>query len=336
MFTERLEAVPRQPLGVFETPLDPLRRLSVALRRPVYVKRDDLLGTALGGNKARKLEYLMAAALRSGARRVVSFGAIQSNHVRMTAAAARQCGLEPHLFLFGRRPARASGNLLLSELLGARQHVLPLPQGREPGLTIEQSIRLVRLLARVRVGRHFFIPVGGHSWLGALGYVRAALELDAQARARGIDDAWVVLAAGSGGTLAGLMAGLALCGSRLRLLGVDVGALWRGFPASVAHLAGEVCARLGQPRAFAPAQVPLLERTYVGARYGLASPAGDAALRRLALLEGLLLDPVYTAKAFAGLLDLAERGELGGSAPLIFLHTGGAPALFADGEEQHG
>jgi len=336
MLKERLDAVPRQPLGVFETPLDPLPRLSVALRRPVYVKRDDLLGAALGGNKARKLEYLMAAACRSGARRVVTFGGLQSNHVRMTAAAARQCGLEPHLFLFGRRPPRLSGNMLLSELLGARQHVVPLPQGGPPRLTLEQSVRLVRLLARMRVGRHYFIPVGGHSWLGALGYVRAAAELDAQARALGLGDAWVVLAAGTGGTLAGLMAGLALCGSQLRPLGIDIGKLWRGFPASVAQLATEVCGRLGRPRSFAPARVPLVERAYAGARYGEPSPEGAAALRYLALLEGLLLDPVYTAKAFAGLLDLAQRGELGRSAPLIFLHTGGAPALFADPEEHDG
>ena len=278
----------------------------------------------------------MAAARRSGARRVVTFGGLQSNHVRMTAAAARQCGLEPHLFLFGRRPPRPSGNMLLSELLGARQHVVPLPQGGQPSLTLEQSVRLVRLLARLRVGRHYFIPVGGHGWLGALGYARAAVELDAQARALGVGDAWVVLAAGTGGTLAGLMAGLALCGSQLRPLGIDIGKLWKGFPASVARLASEVCARLGEPRAFAPARVPLVERAYAGARYGEPSPEGAAALRYAALLEGLLLDPVYTAKAFAGLLDLAQRGELGRAAPLIFLHTGGAPALFADQEEHDG
>jgi 1-aminocyclopropane-1-carboxylate deaminase/D-cysteine desulfhydrase-like pyridoxal-dependent ACC family enzyme len=139
----------------------------------------------------------------------------------------------------------------------------------------------------------------------------------------------VVLAAGTGGTLAGLMAGLALCGSRLRPLAIDVGKLWRSFPDSIAALAGEICARLGAPRAFAPADVPLVERAYVGERYAAPSEAGRAAMRRLALMEGVLLDPIYTAKAFAGLLDRAERGLLGRHEPLIFLHTGGAPGIFA-------
>ncbi|HEU4325519.1 MAG TPA: pyridoxal-phosphate dependent enzyme [Roseiflexaceae bacterium] len=330
MSLDRLHAFPRLPLGHYPTPLEHLSRLSVALRRPVYLKRDDLPGPALGGNKARKLEYLMAAAQRSGAQRVVSFGGLQSNHVRMTAAAARVCGMEPHLFLFGRRPRRLEGNLLLNGLLGARMYFVPLPQGGEPSLTLERSIRLVRLLAALRVGRHAFIPVGGHSWLGALGYVRAAAELDAQARALGLGDAWVITAAGTGGTLAGLLAGLALCGSALRPLGIDVGKLWRGFPASIARLASEVCARLGQPRAFDPATLPLVERTFVGPRYGAPSPEGTAAIRRLALLEGVVLDPIYTGKAFAGLLDLAERGALGRETPIIFLHTGGAPGLFAE------
>ncbi len=330
MSLARLDTFPRIPLGHYPTPLEHLPRLSAALRRPVYLKRDDLPGPALGGNKARKLEYLMAAARSSGARRVVSFGGLQSNHVRMTAAAARMCGMEPHLFLFGRRPRRLEGNLLLNELLGARMYFVPLPQGGEPSLTLERSIWLVRLLAALRVGRHAFIPMGGHSWLGALGYVRAAAELDAQARALGLGDAWLITAAGTGGTLAGLLAGLALCGSALRPLGIDVGRLWRGFPASIARLAGEVCARLGQPRAFDPAALPLVERAFVGPRYGAPSPEGTAAIRRLALLEGVILDPIYTGKAFAGLLDLAERGALGRNAPIIFLHTGGAPGLFAE------
>jgi L-cysteate sulfo-lyase len=137
------------------------------------------------------------------------------------------------------------------------------------------------------------------------------------------------VAAGSGGTLAGLLAGLRLLGSRLRPLGVDVGRLWKTFPASVARLASEVCADLGEPRAFAPADVPLVEATYVGEAYGRPSAAGQAALARLLNAEGLLLDPVYTAKAFAGLLGEAARGRFGRDEPVVFVHTGGLPALFA-------
>jgi D-cysteine desulfhydrase family pyridoxal phosphate-dependent enzyme len=325
----RLGDHPRVVLGETPTPLAPLDRLSAALGRRVIVKRDDLLGPALGGNKTRKLEYLMADARRQGATRVVTFGGLQSNHARLTAAAASLVGIEAHLLYFEPRPGRLTGNLLLNELLGARMHFFPLASKRSKGpRSLEATIRLARLLARLRVGAHYFIPVGGHTWTGALGYVRAAVEIDEQARGLGLGDAWLVLAAGSGGTLAGLVAGLRLLGSPLRPVGIDVGGLWKDFPVAVAHLATEVCARLGDPQVFAREDVALVERTYVGEAYGRPSDAGDRALVRLARAEGILLDPVYTAKAFAGLLGEAERGTFG-SAPVIFLHTGGVPALFA-------
>jgi D-cysteine desulfhydrase len=179
------------------------------------------------------------------------------------------------------------------------------------------------------VGRHYFIPVGGHSWCGCLGYVRAAAELEEQARQAGIEDAWLVVAAGSGGTLAGLLAGLALVRSRLQLLGIDVGKLWKRFPDSIARMATQLCDYLGEPHHFAPEDVPLIEETFAGQAYGVPSPTGQAALRRLARREGILLDPIYTAKAFAGLLDLLEKGHLGDGEPIIFIHTGGVPGLFA-------
>jgi 1-aminocyclopropane-1-carboxylate deaminase/D-cysteine desulfhydrase-like pyridoxal-dependent ACC family enzyme len=196
-------------------------------------------------------------------------------------------------------------------------------------MTIERAIRLVRLIARLRIGPHTFIPVGGHSWRGCLGYVRAALELDEQARAKGIDNAHVVMAAGSGGTLAGMIAGLHLIGSSLRPVGIDVGRLWKDFPASIARLASELCALLDQPHTFTPGDIPLIENTYVGPRYAVPNEQCLAAIRRLAQSEGVILDPVYTGKAFAGLLDLVEREQLGRDEPIIFLHTGGLPALFA-------
>jgi D-cysteine desulfhydrase len=323
-----LDAYPRLPLAEYPTPLEPLPRLSHGLNRPVFIKRDDLCGPALGGNKVRKLEYLMAEAGALGARRVVTFGGLQSNHACLTAAAARRCGMEPHLFYFERRPPQPAGNLLLNELLGAKTYFFPLGGGGG-GMTLETANRLVRWLARLRMGRHYFIPVGGHSWRGCLGYVRAAFELDAQARGLGLEECWLLLAAGTGGTLAGLLAGLRLCGSSLRPLAIDVGRLWKRFPDSIARMAGELCTRLGQPRAFGADDVPLIEDTYVGARYGVPSRDGVAAVGRLARLEGIALDPIYTGKAFAGLLDLAGRGQLGEDEPIIFLHTGGLPGLFA-------
>jgi D-cysteine desulfhydrase len=324
----RLDAHPRVALGETPTPLQRLERLSAEMGRPVLVKRDDLLGPALGGNKTRKLEYLMAEARQQEARRVVTFGGLQSNHARLTAAAASLLGMEAHLLYFERRPKSFTGNLLLNQLLGARMHFFPLGSKRPRPRSLEGTIRLARLLARLRVGPHYFIPVGGHTWAGALGYVRAAVEIDEQARGLGVGDAHLVVAAGSGGTLAGLLAGLRLAGSRLRPLGIDVGKLWTDFPASVARLAAEVCARLGEPHAFEPEEVPLVERTYVGEAYGRPSEAGNAALTRLLRAEGVLLDPVYTAKAFAGLLGEAAS-RFGAGEPVVFLHTGGLPALFA-------
>jgi 1-aminocyclopropane-1-carboxylate deaminase/D-cysteine desulfhydrase-like pyridoxal-dependent ACC family enzyme len=165
--------------------------------------------------------------------------------------------------------------------------------------------------------------------LGCLGYVRAALEIDAQARSLELDQAWLVLAAGSGGTLAGLMAGFTLVHSSLRLIGLDVGKLWKNFPASIARLASEICSRMGSPHTFQPEHVPLIETRYAGSGYARPSAEAHEAIRILACSEGILLDPVYTGKAFAGLLDLLDRQELGKDEPVIFLHTGGAPALFA-------
>jgi D-cysteine desulfhydrase family pyridoxal phosphate-dependent enzyme len=329
---EKLANLPRIPLADYPTPLELLPRLSADLNRPVWIKRDDEIGPGLGGNKTRKLEYLLAEAQQMGERRVATFGGLQSNHAQITAAAANRIGMQAHLFYFERRPPRLSGNLLLNRALGARMHFIPLGGGG--GMSLEASIRLVRWVARLTIGQHYFIPVGGHSLLGCLGYVRAALEIDEQTRDLGIQHGCLALAAGSGGTLAGLMAGLALIDSPLRLLGIDVGKLWKGFPSSIARLAGEICVFLGETHSFDPLQCPLVEERYVGEAYGRPSPEGMAALRRLAALEGILLDPVYTAKAFAGMLDLARRGEIVGDEPLIFLHTGGLPALFAFEETQ--
>jgi len=327
---QKLERFPRIPLAdPSATPLEHLPRLSSQLKREVFIKRDDALGPALGGNKTRKLEYLLAEAQQRHMRKVVTFGGLQSNHARITAAAARKVGLEPHLFYFEACPKQLTGNLLLNQLMDAHMHFISLGAGGDGSLTVETTNRLVHLLAWLRLGRHYFIPVGGYSWRGCLGYVRTAVEIETQARAVGLEKAHLVLAAGTGGTLAGLLAGLTLMDSSLSLVGIDVGKLWKGFPASLARLTGEICRHLGAKRVFEPGEIPLLEGIYAGPKYGVPSPGGQAAILRLARAEGILLDPVYTGKAFAGLLDLIEKGGLGSNEPIIFLHTGGLPALFA-------
>jgi D-cysteine desulfhydrase len=325
----QLDRFPRLPLADYPTPLQFLPHLTEQLQRPIFLKRDDEIGPGGGGNKTRKLEYLLAEAQQRGARKVATFGGLQSNHARITAAAARRLGMEPHLFYFERKPSRLDGNLFLNELFEARMHFIPFGGGGDASMTLETTIRLVRIVAWLRIGLHYFIPVGGHAWRGCLGYVRAAIELDVQARALAMNNAFVVMAAGSGGTLAGMIAGLHLIGSALCPLGIDVGRLWKGFPFSIAGLASELCARLGQPHVFLPSEIPLIENKYVGSRYGVPSEQGLAAIRRLAQREGVILDPVYTGKAFAGLIDLIEREQLGHDEPIIFLHTGGLPALFA-------
>jgi D-cysteine desulfhydrase family pyridoxal phosphate-dependent enzyme len=322
----RLEQTPHLDLAEYPTLLEALPRLSTRAGRLLFIKRDDEIGPGMGGNKTRKLEYLLADALKRKKSKVVTFGGLQSNHARITAAAARRLGLEPHLFYFERRPPRPSGNLLLNKLLGAHMYFIPFGGGGQ--MTLEDTIRLVRMIAWARVGSHYFIPVGGHHALGCLGYVRAALEIDEQARSLGLERAWLVLAAGSGGTLAGLMAGFWLAQSSLSLLGIDVGRLWKAFPVSIARLASELCGRLGCPHTFLPEHVPLIESRYVGPGYARPSEEAQEAIRTLASYEGILLDPVYTGKAFAGLLDLIRRQALGKDEPVIFLHTGGAPALF--------
>jgi L-cysteate sulfo-lyase len=322
-----LSRFPRLSLAEYPTPLENLPRLSREFERPIFVKRDDQIGPGLGGNKTRKLEYLLAEAKQRGAKKVATFGGLQSNHARLTAASAVRLGMEPHLFYFEARPKKFAGNLLINRLIGAHMHFIPLGGGG--GMTLEASVRLVRMIALARLGPHYFIPVGGHSRTGCLGYVQAALEIDSQVREIGLERTWLVAAVGTGGTLAGLMAGLALCGSSIQLMGIDVGKLWKGFPTSIAQMAYQLCCDLGHPRTFTPGEVPMIEHTYVGKKYGHPTTECLAVIRRLACSEGLILDPIYTAKAFAGLIDLLEHGALGDDQPVIFLHTGGAPAIFA-------
>ncbi len=329
----RLAAFPRLALVPSPTPLEPLERLTAQSRLQernaptLWIKRDDSIGPAMGGNKARKLEFLMAQAQRAGARRVVTFGGPQSNHARMTAAVARQLGMEAHLFYFEPRPREFQGNLLVSQVLGAKMHFIPIGGGG--GMSLDTTNRLVRLTSWAIAGRSFFIPVGGHNALGALGYVKCAAEIHSQIASLQFRKTSVVTAVGTGGTLAGLLAGFRLLDSPVQTVGIDVGKLWKGFRPSIAHLAEEICALLGEPHSFAPESIPLIEERYVGEKYGVPSKEGIAALQQVAKYEGIVLDPVYTGKAMAGLLDLIRKGHFDKEETVVFLHTGGSTGVFA-------
>jgi len=220
------------------------------------------------------------------------------------ATAGHHLGLEPHLLLFGSPPQRAVGNLLLDELVGAEVHFIPPGPIAAEACTFEELDAYVREEASKRVGTHYHVPLGGSNGLGSVGYLRAALEIEEQAKSARIEDAWVVVATGSGGTLAGLVAGLRHIGSSLRLIGIDVASIWTSYPELVARIANDALELLGMPSIVEPADVSLIERTYVGRGYAVPTGDGTAAIKRLVRSEGLVLDPTYTGKAFAGLLDL--------------------------------
>ncbi|MCL4869823.1 MAG: pyridoxal-phosphate dependent enzyme [Anaerolineae bacterium] len=329
----RLNCFPKLVYGVYPTPLQRLARLEKRVHGPtLWLKRDDGLGPAMGGNKGRKLEFLMADALNQGYRKVITFGGLQSNHARMTAAACAPLGLQPHLFFFAPRPPVLTGNLLFDQLLGAKLHFIPFGGQSSGDLTLEQTTRLVRWLARLLVGPGgYFMPVGGHTPLGCLGYVAAALELHQQAQTMGLplDKTTIVTAAGTGGTLTGLLVGLSLLNSPLRLLGLDIGKLWRAFPDSLARLAGQICQLLGEYMVWRGRDIPLIQHRYAGPGYSQLDDPTRQAISLLAQQEGILLDPVYTGKAFAGMLDLIQQRYFTPAEHLIFLHTGGLPGLWA-------
>lgn len=293
------------------TPLDEAPRLSAELGLRLLVKRDDLTGLALGGNKARKLELLVADALARGCDTLIATGGAQSNFARMTAAAAARSGLACHLVLSGSEPEHDSGNLILDRLFGATVEFA----GTEHWTELERRVAAVAS----RLGpRGYPMPVGGSTPLGALAYVDAARELLVQL---GRAPDWVVVADGSGGTHAGLLVGLP---RETRVLGVDVARPPVPLVKHVAKLAAATAALGGLAT---PANEPIVV-DHAGPGYAAISDEARAAVRLAACSEGLVLDPVYTGKAMAGLIAEARAGRIGGT--VVFWHTGGSPALFAD------
>jgi L-cysteate sulfo-lyase len=320
----------RLRLAHLPTPLEPLERLSRELGGPrIWVKRDDCTGLAGGGNKTRKLEFLLGDALESGADTVLTAGAVQSNHARQTAAACARLGLGCELFLKEAAPGRGesyghSGNVLLDRILGAKVRIL---SGKA---TAETAMEKHAEALRGERRRPYVIPVGGSNAVGALGYVECARELSAQAHEMKLGIDALVHASASHGTQAGLAVGLAVAGAETLLLGVGVSGSSRQAQANVEQIAAATCERLGSSRRFAEIEV---DDRFVGEGYGIPTSEGLAAIRLVARLEGLLFDPVYTGKAMAGLVAMVREGRFGSGENVVFLHTGGWPALFAYKEE---
>jgi L-cysteate sulfo-lyase len=305
-----------------------MARLSAHLGGPkLWIKRDDCSGLATGGNKTRKLEFLVADALAQGADTLITLGALQSNHARQTAAAAGKLGLKCVLVLEDRVPQpteayRNNGNILLDRLLGATFKVVPR------GNSVTAAADMVADEVRRAGGTPYVIPAGGSNAIGAAGYAGCALEILQQAAGLGVRVDRVVHATGSSGTQAGLIAGFDGLQSRVRVLGITVSRPRDEQEKSIARLLDATWAHLGLKGA-APHDNIEANDNYYGEAYGMPTPAIKEAVALLAQTEGVLLDPVYSGRAMAGLVDLVRKGAFGKDENIVFVHTGGQAGLFA-------
>lgn len=322
-----LAQFPRIKFCQAPTPLELLPRLTAALGGPqIWMKRDDLTGMGLGGNKVRKLEFLAGEAMAQGADRLVTQGAVQSNHVRQTAAVAMKLGLGCTAILEHRIETNdqaylANGNVLLDTIMGVEL------QYRPGGTDMQAALDEVGAGLREAGGKPYLIPGGGSNAVGATGYAAVAAELVAQANDMGLRIDRLVHATGSAGTQAGLVAGLHAMSSPIRVLGIGVRNPRDKQEAAVLKLARATAERLGVDREL-PADAVQANCDYVGPGYGRPTPGMVEAVKLVARTEGIFLDPVYSGKGMAGLIDLVRRGEFRAGENVVFLHTGGASGLF--------
>ncbi len=323
-------AFPRFRLAHLPTPLTEMLRLRAALGPScprLFIKRDDCTGLAGGGNKTRKLEFLIGEAIAEGCDTIVTTGALQSNHARQTAAAAVAAGLRATLVLADMVPYegsayRRSGNRLLDGILGADVKIIP--QGTDAGAFFKQVMATIEAEGR----KACFTPAGGSTATGSLGYAAAYIEIADELAERELPKARIVHASSSGGTQAGLIVGRLLCEKGPAIHGINVYRLDTDqMKTDIAKLADATAAKMGLPMPSPDAVI--LEDGFVGPRYGVPTSAMVEAVELVARTEGILLDPVYTGKAMAGFLSLIKGGAFAQDEALVFLHTGGMPGLFA-------
>lgn len=317
-------------VGFFPTPFHHLSKLSKALGGPeIYIKRDDLTGLALGGNKTRKLNYLMAKAMEEGADTVITAGAAQSNHCRQTAAAAAQLGLECHLVLGGQAPELSQGNLLLDELFDAHIHWAGDNRKGEDIPAIAEKLAAQGKNVSV-------IPYGGSDKVGARGFVDGFIELNTQIDLS--EFSTIVFASSSGGTHAGLEIGKQITQANIKLQGINIDKdedPRRSFIDVIVNLCNQVAKDFHIEAHYTNADITLSD-DYIADGYGVVGKQEQEALALLAKLEGIILDPVYTGRAMAGLIDMVRKGRFNKDDKVIFWHTGGAPAVFAYAKDIHG
>jgi len=313
-------AIPRLRFAHLPTPVETLPRLSEALGGPhLLIKRDDQTGLAFGGNKTRKLEFLVGEARERGAQTLITGGAIQSNHCRQTAAAAARFGFECILVLTGDKSQHASGNLLLDQLFGAQTVYVADRKDRDSVLqeTFDRATSDGK--------KPYLVPYGGSNPTGALGYAFAMKELIDQ----NVSADWIVFASSSGGTHAGLVLGQRIFGFSGRILGISIDESEEWLKSEVSKLASATSEKVGERIEFTPADV-LVNANYCGAGYGVVTEREREAIQLFAQCEGLLLDPVYTGRAAAGMIDLIRTEFFETDETVLFWHTGGQPALFAE------
>jgi D-cysteine desulfhydrase len=312
--------ISRLSLAHLPTPIETLPRLSAALGGPrLLVKRDDLTGLAFGGNKTRKLEFLLAEARDQGAKTLISGGALQSNHCRQTAAAAARFGFKCVLVLTGEKPKQPSANLLLDELLGAE--IVHVADRKDRDRILQQTFDR----AAEEGLEPYLVPYGGSNATGALSYAFAVKELVEQ----NCPADWIVFATSSGGTHAGLLLGQHVFGYEGKVLGISIDESEEWLKEHVSELASLASEKLGRRMEFTHDKI-LANANYCSPGYGVLTEQEHEAIRLFATCEGLLLDPVYTGRAGAGMIDLIRKGFFKKDETVLFLHTGGQPALFAD------
>lgn len=323
---DRLDALPRERLGLLPTPLVAAPRLARAIGVPeLWIKHDELIGFGFGGNKVRGLELLLADARARAADLLVTGAGAQSNHVRTTAAAAACAGMDAVAIYWGDAPPLVQGNLRLTRCLGAQTRFTGSPDRAQVDAAITEAADELRAAGR----QPYAIPRGGACALGVLGHVLGTRELHRQCASLGLRPGTIVLAVGSGATLAGWLLGSALLEAPWRVEGVTVSRPAAEARTRVVQLAAEAAALLDVPIALAEVDV-VVHDGFIGNGYGVPTAAGDAAIVLVARTQGMFLDPTYTGKAFAGLRTLAAGGRFDDHGPIVFIHTGGEPALFAD------
>jgi len=322
-----LARFPRISLAHLPTPFEPLPRLTSELRGPeIWIKRDDCTGLSTGGNKTRKLEFLMAEAVEAKADLVMTQGAIQSNHARQTAAAAARLGMDCHLLLEDRTGSNdpdynQNGNVLLDLMHGATT------EKRPGGLDMNAELEAAAQSKRAEGRKVYVIPGGGSNPTGALGYVNCAFELLSQANDRQLVMDHIVLATGSAGTQAGLAVGLRAMNADVPLLGIGVRAPKPKQEENVFKLAVSTAEKLGCPGVVQREDI-VANTDYVGEGYGIPAASTIEAIKMFAQLDGILLDPVYSGKGAAGLIDLVRKGHFKKGQRIVFIHTGGSAGLF--------